>query len=129
MNEVLRFWRQVYKTPECWLWKGVKNRSGHGRFWLPTRFVMAHVWSWKQVNGPVPNNKELHHKCENPSCVRPEHLEPKTRKEHCQEHMKNRLFCRRGHEYSKVGTYLDGDGRRHCKECLKRSGHYRKIVQ
>lgn len=126
MREKHRFWDQVVKTEGCWIWLGVKNPSGHGRFWWCGKFVMAYIWSWERLNGPVPENKELHHKCENPSCVRPEHLEPKTRKDHCQEHMKLRLACRRGHEHAKYGVYLDGEGRRHCRECRRmRRGFYK----
>jgi hypothetical protein len=71
-----RFWMKVQKTHTCWLWLGAKDERGYGRF-APTsnKAIGAHCFSYILNVGPIPAEKPwiLHH-CDNPSCVRPDHL-------------------------------------------------------
>ncbi len=71
-----RFWRYVAPDGECWVWTGVKNSRGYGHISLPDGTRMyAHRFSWEQANGaPVPPGIFVLHRCDNPPCVRPEHL-------------------------------------------------------
>jgi hypothetical protein len=50
----------------------------------PMRFI------YEEVVGPIPAAHELHHRCENPRCVNPDHLEPVTRAEHAKRHVELR---------------------------------------
>ena len=68
-----RFWPKVRKTSECWVWTG-KRRSGYGRFLIKGRAVSAHRVAWELAYGPIPHGKEVCHRCDNPPCVRPDHL-------------------------------------------------------
>lgn len=47
---------------------------------------MAHVVYYERVNGPSPEGNHVHHRCEQPSCVNPDHLESLTPAEHKQTH-------------------------------------------
>lgn len=72
-----RFWSKVQKTDGCWLWVGAKHgRYGHGkmlkRMGEPLR--EAHRVSWELHYGPIPDGMCVLHRCDNPPCVRPEHL-------------------------------------------------------
>jgi hypothetical protein len=59
----------------CWLWDG-SFLGGYGRAFANGRHVMAHVWVYEQVKGPVPEGTELDHLCRFHRCVNPDHLEP-----------------------------------------------------
>lgn len=70
-----RFWKKVYYGRKCWEWRGAKNKkTGYGTFWLVDRQVGAHCAAWILTHGPIPKHAVVMHTCDNPSCVRPEHL-------------------------------------------------------
>jgi hypothetical protein len=73
-----RFWPKVAKTDKCWLWTGGHTGHGYGVIGLGTAekgTELAHRVSWEMANGkPVPDSLEVLHSCDNPPCVRPDHL-------------------------------------------------------
>lgn len=73
-----RFWSSVQKTDTCWLWTGTKHSCGYGGLSIgspPNQLrISAHRFSWELHNGPIPDGMEVLHRCDNPPCVRPEHL-------------------------------------------------------
>lgn len=68
------FWKHVIKggPNDCWIWKGAKQRSGHGRFGLYGHMVGAHRYAWFLATGSNP--PYVLHRCNNPSCVNAGHL-------------------------------------------------------
>jgi hypothetical protein len=75
-----RFWSKVNKngplileTP-CWVWSAGKHAKGYGFFSIENRDYRAHRISWEIHNGPIPPEQLVLHRCDNPSCVRPDHL-------------------------------------------------------
>jgi len=74
-----RFWSKVQRTEDCWPWKASTDGRGYGHFMLPTgtsqgRLVKAHRFAWELTFGSIPNGLCVLHRCDNPSCVRPDHL-------------------------------------------------------
>jgi len=76
-----RFWPNVEKTDECWIWKGGANKRGYGSFFDGVWNVRAHRYSYELAIGPIPPGLHLDHLCRNTRCVRPDHLEPVTGEE------------------------------------------------
>lgn len=70
-----RFWSKVHKTEGCWLWTAATNGSGYGKFCLRKPWTMdAHRVAYQIVYGPVGQAVVICHRCDVPSCVRPDHL-------------------------------------------------------
>lgn len=75
-----RFWVLVNKTESCWVWKGTSTKGGYGQFSVPDRakgrnvLRLAHRISYEMANGPIPSGLDALHTCDNPPCVRPDHL-------------------------------------------------------
>ena len=71
----VRFWSKVDKGGECWLWTGYRLPSGYGQFTIQ-RFIKlrAHRFSYELGYGRIPDGLHVCHRCDNPPCVRPDHL-------------------------------------------------------
>ena len=62
---------------ECWPWiaKATAN-YGYGRMTAGRgRYLRSHQVAWALQNGPIPDGAIIRHKCDNPSCCNPSHLE------------------------------------------------------
>lgn len=79
-----KFWSQVNRNGptaahaqhlgQCWTWSGQRDRKGYGRMYVPgSRCKLTHRISWFIDHGSWPSLHCLH-ACDNPSCVRPDHL-------------------------------------------------------
>lgn len=73
-SDITRFWKKVQRTDYCWTWTGRPNEKGYGRFGINYRNVFAHRFSWLITHGDIPEGLNVLHKCDNPICVRPDHL-------------------------------------------------------
>lgn len=71
-----RFWVKVDKTGDCWIFTGAINDRGYGcfRFDCVRTMELAHRVSWELANGPIPDGLCVLHHCDNPPCVRVDHL-------------------------------------------------------
>lgn len=70
------FWSKVRKTKTgCWEWIGSRDRSGYGQLSMIRTETRAHRFSMSLHLGRMLKEGEwvLHH-CDNPPCVRPDHL-------------------------------------------------------
>lgn len=80
---------EVNVTSGCIEWNGT-IRTGYGRFYLNGKWWTAHRASWTIHNGPIPAGLLVLHKCDNKSCVNPEHLFVGTQRDNVLDMFKKR---------------------------------------
>lgn len=70
-----RFWEKVDTSGACWVWTAGRNEAGYGVFgWEHDDVWLAHRLAWLLYTGDDPGDLAVLHTCDNPPCVRREHL-------------------------------------------------------
>lgn len=109
----------------CWLWDGSWNTTGYGNYWFGGKCHTAHRFLYETLFGPQPG-LEIDHKCRQPCCVNPDHLEAVTVAENNRRRVglgkanRKKTHCRNGHPLS--GDNLEivvvpGGQKRRCIIC------------
>lgn len=92
-----RFWKFVEKTTGCWIWNGHRNKQNYGSFTPTQTFekllpMGAHRFSYILAYGAIEEGMVICHHCDNPPCVRPDHLFIGTQKDNINDAVtKNRM--------------------------------------
>lgn len=143
------FWASVKKSDGCW---DCNKRASPlpGRLPYPRihigggQYQSAHRFSWELHHGAIPMGMWVLHKCDNPRCVRPDHLYLGTATDNnrdCLErgrwrggmgrHHAAKTHCPYGHEYTLENTqvYLGrGCRERICKTCHRLRYHKKSLL-
>lgn len=88
----LRLWRNVagpwlagVEEGDCWEWIGRwRSRYGYGRLRESGREgaqLVAHRVAYELTYGPIPEGLVARHRCDNPRCCNPAHIEPGTHRD------------------------------------------------
>ena len=144
-NPVLRFFKKVEMRDGCLEWTGYRDKDGYGTY-SPHAYGVkknperAHRYIYELVKGPIPDGLVVHHRCENKSCVRLDHLEVVTHRENLlrsdtpSRRNLMKTHCPKGHPLYGDNLYVRKDGRvsRGCRSCLReanRRGNLRRRMQ
>lgn len=91
-----RFWSKVQRGDGCWTWAGSRDQKGYGLFRYQGRLIRAHRLVLISLGHDMVG-RVSRHACDNPPCVRPDHLEPGTVVDNAQDCAKRgRVAVRRG---------------------------------
>lgn len=124
---------------DCWEWRGDRNELGYGRLTLTRKNLhkaRVHRLMFERYFGPIPDGMIVRHKCDNPPCSNPDHLELGTMAENSRDMIdRGRHWrygateCRNGHDITNPTSYRISKrkGRGDEKVCLtcQRERHLR----
>jgi hypothetical protein len=68
----------VDESTGCWIWQRSTSLNGYGQVYYMGRIYRAHRLFYELFRGPIPDGYQIHHTCQRPLCVNPDHLEPMT---------------------------------------------------
>lgn len=70
---------------DCWPWKA-RTLSGYGRMTIGQKELLAHrIAVMIKTGAPIPDGRVVRHKCDNPLCCNPAHLELGTQKDNVRD--------------------------------------------
>ena len=69
------FWKHVVISPGCWDWKASTDKGGYAVMSHRHKTMRAHRSSWLLHHGEIPEGLIIRHRCDNPTCTNPRHLE------------------------------------------------------
>lgn len=132
--DIARFNQKTAPDPSgCIRWTGATNRkTGYGYLTFTSNgqrlHLTAHRFSYLvKAGGYIPAGIHIHHECEHPWCVNPDHLQITTPAKHMTELTPksvgyinaHKSHCKWGHELSAENLDPDHHGRRRCRECRR----------
>lgn len=116
------FWQRVDRSGGCWLWTGTLTPLGYGS--QVTYLGMKQYpyrWAYILTHGAIPDGLSIDHMCNNPTCVRPSHLQAVTHAWNQSFKKIDQTHCIHGHEYTEENTVwwrrAEGSWARACRAC------------
>ena len=135
----VNFARYIQCDPvsKCWIWCGAISK-GYPKFTIregkKTFNFPAHRWAYENLGGhkKVAPELDIHHECNQPLCVNPEHLRAVTRRQHVllsngpAAQNARKIFCIRNHALDGDNVYVRSDGSRQCRACAALFGREKR---
>ena len=109
---------------------GAHTKDGYAERRIDGKVTLLHRWTWEQAHGPIPKGMVIMHTCDNPGCIRLDHLRLGTQAENLADmaakgRARNapmlRDHCKHGHPYTPENTYHPPKRptHRHCRACQR----------
>lgn len=82
-----RLLEKAIRNPDsgCWEWTAHRFENGYGAIIIEKKVRKAHRVSYELHCGPIPDGARILHKCDNPSCINPDHLRIGTQTENVED--------------------------------------------
>lgn len=74
-EEKLRFYGWYVTESGCWEWLGRTQSKGYGVLRVSSGNALTHRLAYDVWVDPIPVGLLVRHKCDNPPCINPDHLE------------------------------------------------------
>lgn len=125
-DPVRSFFHKISMGDGCWRWLANTDRRGYGHLTIKGKAVQAHRFAYELFVGP-PGDLFVLHRCDNPACVRPDHLWLGTHADNMADmKTKNRAhrrpspdLCPAGHDDWIVRASTTRTFRRRCRTCAR----------
>lgn len=138
-GKAARLWERLHDndiTPgNCWVPRyKCRNHAGYARIWTRNGTKRQHRLLFELYRGAIPQGMETDHLCSRRECVNPWHLELVTHTENLKRSRKGnrgawnavKTHCPQGHEYAGENLYVNPQGKRFCRACIRIRGLRRK---
>lgn len=121
-----RFHSKVQPNPDtgCHEWAAAACHLGYGRFGIDNRTYLAHRVAWTLAHGKdIPDGLQIDHRCRNPRCVNPDHLDAVTPRDNTLASNAPtalnaaKFACDRGHLLIGHNLMTGPTGKRRCRIC------------
>ncbi len=117
-----KFWLRVNKSSTCWEWTGPKDKFGYGVYCFNGTRVRAHRFSYFHFAKKFDTHDRtlfVCHKCDNPSCIKPDHLFLGDQKANMQD-AKNKGRLAKLKTHCRSGRHLMDPERKikYCRKCM-----------
>jgi hypothetical protein len=96
---------EVDNKTGCWNWTRHRNQDGYGGVWYQGKTRRASRVAFEAFVSPIPDGQLVLHKCDNPSCINPDHLFLGTHKDNAEDrNRKQRQSHGERHPKAKLST-------------------------
>ena len=105
-----RFVSKLDKTSSpkgCWIWIAGTSGNGYGGFKIDDKMFRSHRVAFEMWKGRIPDGQLVRHKCDDPLCCNPEHLELGTTADNVNDRQERNRQSKGGDRYNSKLTEDD----------------------